>query len=96
MRKYKDPPKISRKLAITGDEFIRQWCEHVGSVRHATKLAKLKNNHLHVWLTDPNRNFNLANARKMAFAANMPVEAVLYRWTPIKDLDIWKWQKIRK
>jgi hypothetical protein len=96
MRKYKDPPQVSRKDNRTGDEFIRQWCEHIGSVVKASKQAGLYRNHLHVWLTDPSRNLNPENARKLAHAANMPVEAVLYRWTRIKDLDLWKWTRIRR
>ena len=59
-------------------------------------MADLCPNHLHVLLSDPNRKLSPDNALKLALAANMPVEAVLFRWTPIKDLDFWKWLKQHK
>jgi len=96
MKKFKDAPQISRQDDRTGDEFIRQWCEHIGSILAAERAAGLCYNHLHTWLNDPNRNFSPDNAVKVAHAANMPLEALFYRWTPIKDLDFWRWSKIRK
>jgi hypothetical protein len=96
MRRYKEAPQIYRTDTRTGDEFMRLWCEHVGSISGAEKLAGFRPNHLHVLLSDPERKLSPDNALKLAIAADMPVEAVLFRWTPIKDLDFWKCLKRRK
>lgn len=97
MRKYKPAPQISRNDTRTGDAFLREWCEHVGSTRKAAAAADLTYyNHLHVWFNDPDRMFSPAIARKVAQAANMPVEALLFRWTMIKDLPFWQFARRRK
>ncbi len=96
MRKHKSPPKVRKNDPRTADEFIREWIQHVGSVLAAEKLAELYRGHLHTWLGDPNRRFGPEVQLKISRAAKIPVEALQYRWTPIKDLDFWKWVKLFK
>ncbi len=93
MRKYQEAPQIFRRDTRTGDSFLRLCCVHIGSIRKAEKVAGLKHNHLHSWFNDPNRGFSPTVALKVALTFNMPVEALLFRWVPIKDLDFWKWLK---
>ena len=91
MRKYVPQPKASRTDERTGDEFVRQWCEHLGTIVAAGKVAGLSRTHLHTWLDDPNRRLSWQNTLKLAKAAGLPVEALVDRWTPIKDLYVWRW-----
>jgi len=39
---------------------------------------------------EPERRFTFTVALKVATAANLPVEALMLRWTPIKDLPLWQ------
>ena len=96
MRKYQEAPQIFRTDTCTGDAFLRLCCVHIGSIRKAEQFAGLKHNHLHSWFNDPDRGFSPAVALQVALAFNMPVEALLFRWVPIKDLDFWKFTKKRK
>ena len=96
MRKYKPAPTITRTDTRTGDAFLREWCEHIGSIYKAETAADLTSCHLHVWFNDPDRMFAPRTALKIAKVANMPVEALLFRWTMIKDLPFWKFARGRK
>ena len=93
MAKRKALVAITRNDRRTGDEYIRQWCESVGSIIAAGRKAHLFRTHLHVWLDDPDRSFSPVTALKVSRAAKVPVEAVLYRFVPIKDLGMWKFMK---
>jgi hypothetical protein len=91
MRKYKPPPRASRTDKRNADEFIRDWADSVGSVLAAERIAGLYRGHLHVYFSDPDRRLNPDTALKLSRAAGIPCEALMFRWTPIKDLDMWKW-----
>jgi hypothetical protein len=93
MRKHHKKPVVSRYDSRTADEFIRQWCESVGSVRRASEEAELVSNHLHVWFADPDRRLSPDSTEKLSKAANLPFEALYYRFTKIKDLPMWKYLK---
>jgi len=84
---------VTRNDPRTGDAFVRDWVEFVGSVGEARHLAGLSRTHLYVWLNDPDRRMSEDSMVKLARAANLPIEALVRRWTPIKDLDIWRWLK---
>ncbi len=94
MRKYKPPPKVTRKDKRTADEFVRQWCQHVGSVLAAEREAGLYRGHLHAWLSDPGRRMGPDCQRKLSRAASIPIEALQFRFEPIGTLDMWKWLKV--
>ena len=85
--------KVTRNDPRTGDAYIREWCGHIGSVIKAGKRAGLYSTHLHVWLNDPDRQFSAKCALQVSHAAKVPVEAILYRFTPIKELGMWKFMK---
>jgi hypothetical protein len=89
MARHKTPVKISRKDERNADEFIREWARHVGSVAAAEREAKLYRGHLHLWLCDPSRRFSPEVTQKISRASGCPAEALMFRWTPIKDLDMW-------
>jgi len=93
MRKHHEKPKVSRRDTRTADEFIRQWCESIGSVREASREAGLVANHLHVWFADPDRRLDPKSTEKLAKASGLPFEALYFRWTKIKDLPMWKFMK---
>ncbi len=96
MRKFKAPPKVTRHDARTGDQFIREWIQHIGSVLAAEREAQLYRGHLHTWLGDPGRRFNPESQRKLARVAGLPIEALQFRFEPIGKLDMWKWLKAFK
>jgi hypothetical protein len=96
MRKYKAPPKIKRTDKRCGDEYIREWAVHCGSVREAERRAGVYRGNLHNWLVEPDRRFNPATTLKIATAAKCPTEALEYRWVPIKDLTMWKFLRTTK
>jgi len=91
MAKYTPAPVFERDDPRTGDEFIREWAKHVGSVRAAERLAGMYPTHLHQWLKDPDRRLNPETTLKLSRAAGLPTEALEYRFRPIKDLDFWYW-----
>jgi len=90
-RRHKDRPQIRRNDPRNADEFIREWVESIGSVLAAERVAGISKRHLHVWFYDPDRRFNGETQLKLSRAADIPVEALVYRWTPIGQLDMWKW-----
>ncbi len=96
MRKYKPPPKTYRRDKRTGDAFIREWAKHLGSVREAERRAEVYRGTLHNWLSMPEARFVPLVTLKIARAAGCPIEALVYRWTPIKDLDFWKFLEVAK
>jgi hypothetical protein len=97
MRKYKPPPKkVHRRDKRTGDDFIREWAASVGSVREAERRAGMYRGNLHNWLVEPDKRFNSNTTLKLAIAASCPPEALEYRWTPIKDLQMWKYMEAKK
>ena len=75
----------------SGDELVRDWVEDMGSIAKAEREAGLTVGNLRVWLHDPDRGLTGDNTRKLARAAGLPTEAVLFRDDPIKSLDIWNW-----
>ena len=91
VRKYVKTPKVRRNDPRTADDFIREWAASLGSVREAGRAAGLSKSHLSTWLDDPNRRMNPNSQLKLARAADIPVEALVFRFTPIKNLDFWAW-----
>ena len=91
MRKHKLAPQFARDEKRTGDAFVRAWAVHCTSVCAAERKAGLTIRHLHNLLNDPSRGLQPENALKLSRAAGVPVEAIIFRWTPIKDLEMWKW-----
>ena len=83
------PPKLSPNSTLTADAFIRQAVEVHGSIGAIEKEIGLYPCNLRVWLYDPDRNFSPDVALRVAAYFGLPCEAVLRRWTPIKDLNIW-------
>jgi len=96
MHRYRATPKVRKNDKRNADEFIREWVESVGSIQAAGKLAGLCRSHLYMWLDEPDRRMNPASTLKLSRAANVPVEALVFRWTPIGKLDLWKWLKVYK
>jgi hypothetical protein len=84
---------ITRNDARTGDDYLRQWIAFIGNATHAEEAANLCRGHLRVWIYDPNRGFSSEVALKLARASGAPVEALMYRYTPIRDLDFWRFVK---
>jgi hypothetical protein len=91
MRKYTPPPKVRKNDKRNADEFIREWCISIGNVCEASRLAGLYYKHLGIWLNEPDRGLSPDTIGKLSRAANIPAEALLFRWTPIGELDMWKW-----
>ena len=91
MRKNKPPVEVKRGEKRTGDVLIREWTKRVGSVMAAERLVGMYPRHLHNWLNDPDRRFTPEVAQNLSRVSGVPIEAILYRWTPIKELDMWKW-----
>ena len=94
--KHVEAPKVSQNDERTGEEVVRIWAAHIGSVRAAEREAGIYPRHMHTWFDDPDRCFNPTTALKVATAAGIPVEAVLYKDVPIKDLTMWKFMNKRK
>jgi len=96
MRKYKPPPRVKRSDPRNADEYIRDWVESIGSIREAGRVAGLSRTHLYVWLDDPDRRLSEIPMTNLARASGLPIEALVRRWTPIKDLDLWKWLRAHR
>ncbi len=91
MRKYRPPPKIKRSSTECGDALVRQFVASMGTVSATEVALDFTVGHLRLWLHDPDRGMTPPNLFKLARGVNLPVEAILFRWTPIKDLDMWRW-----
>ena len=90
MRKSKAAPKVHRRDKRCGDAFVREWVKSIGSVREAERRCTMYRGNLHNWLVEPERHFSPENTSQLAKASNCPIEAIHYRWVPIKDLHMWK------
>lgn len=75
---------------------MRDWAKHVGSVREAERRADVYRGTLHNWFVDPEAGLKPEITLKVSRASGCPVEALVYRWTPIKDLDFWKFLEVAK
>lgn len=87
------PPKpvFSRDDTRTVDEFLREWAKSEGTLVAAARASGVPRNHLHSIFYEPYRRGGVLTMEKIARAAEIPVEALLYRFTRICDLDFWNW-----
>ena len=90
MRKHVTLRKIKKNDKRTADDFIREWCDHVGGVRAGERLAEVYRGNISVWLHDPDRRFTPDVTRKVSRASGLPCEALMFRWEAIGTLDLWK------
>ncbi len=84
---------ITRTEKRCGDEVVRDWVDTFPNVHRAELASGLSKGHLRLWLDDPDRGLMPDYALKLAQSAGVPVEAILFRWRKIHQLDMWRWVK---
>lgn len=82
----------------TALEEARHWVERFPSIAAAARQIlidgrPMSDSHLRVWLWDPNRRFDPRTAQPVALAMDLPLEAVLFKNTPLCDLPCEKARK---
>jgi hypothetical protein len=91
LKRRKKPIKpISRNDSRTGEEYLNEWIASIGNCTKAEDVAGLCRGHFRVWVYDPHRGFSADVALKIAEAANCPIECLMYRNTPIRELHFWR------
>ena len=95
-RRYIAAPSVRANETRDGDTFVRDYIDHCGTIAEAERKAGLGEGNLRLWLHDPDRRLSADNARKLARAADLPFEAVMFRFDPINSLDCWAWLKAHR
>lgn len=83
---------VNHSKNLTGLQVIHEWASQYGSLAKAAKHIVLPDgqsltpDHFRIWLREPNRGLDPTRTQAVALAVGLPIEAILFKNTRLKDL----------